>query len=177
MRAYLLLWFLSGCVSLLNGQQHKNWYLETGLRLNKAIGLYHENGISLKAGRASSRWTYSFHYYTSRTGTAYNSNAIPQDNFLLQADYRLMRTKNRLFQIDAGVHTGYFRADYGAAIFDVLDNSSPLLGIELSPRFAFGSIILETGFGYQLLHGKGTSGPGTLYPFYVQTTLSYRFNP
>lgn len=147
---------------------------EAGLRLQKAIGLYHENGLDIRFAPEKSRWAFTVAWYSSRLGTAYESNAIPQDNFLLQTDFSLFKPKKNGFNIDVGLNTGYFQSDYGSDQFSMLDQNSLLLGFEISPRFTFGNFALDTGFGYHIIHGTGVSGPGTLYPFYVQAGLKYR---
>lgn len=149
--------------------------VQIGLRAQQALGLYVENGISAKFLRGNSSISYSLMYYSSRFGTAWGTNAIPQDNFLLQIDYNVFKNKPWPVYLETGIHVGYFRADYGSAQFNQLDQSAFLSGVELTLGYRFEKVILETGFGHHLNSGDGIQGPGTLYPFFYQITLSYRF--
>ena len=111
-------------------------------------------------------------YVTSRLGTALNSNAIKQDNALLSATW-YFRPK-WLIQPLVRTNAGYFRADYGSPVFDELPKTSllasPELGLCYCPDFP---LSINASVGYNLLTGNGVTGPGTLYPVFVQTGITW----
>jgi hypothetical protein len=72
------------------------------------------------------------------------------------------------------VNTGWFRADYESEIFKNLPNTSPVLSTELgvwvpTKRRLTGGV----SAGYNLITGNGMEGPGTLFPFFYQLSLTY----
>src|SRR5690606_20191027 len=72
------------------------------------------------------------------------------------------------------LNIGFFYSDYESEIFDELRNSSLLILPELVLSYRFlDKLKLQTSFGYNVLHGNGSNGVGTLYPFYFRFSLSY----
>ncbi len=149
--------------------------LDLGIRSQKTIGLYTENGITAQFAHtklANQRLYIGVTYVTSRLGTALNSNAIKQDNYLASVLY-LFRP-NWLVRPLVRLNVGYFRADYGSDLFRDLPQTSllasPELGVCVCPRFP---LKLNASVGYNLLTGDGVTGPGTLYPVFVQTSLTW----
>ena len=149
--------------------------LDIGLRLQKGVGLYNENGISVAYSNKNlrpGRLYFGFTYITSRLGTAFNSNAIKQDNFLLSSAYAF-RYKHRLKPF-LRANVGYFMADYGNEIFDVLPHKSPMLSTDFGLSYQRNSPLkVQTSLGYNFITGDGVDGPGTLYPLYYQFTFSW----
>ena len=149
--------------------------LDAGLRFQKTIGLYWENGISFQYSMnrfKRDRFYLGVSYVTSRLGSAINSNAISQDNYLFNISWYFGNRKK--FRSLIRMNVGYFKADYEDPVFDVLDNSSLLL----SPEFGFAlrtnsPFKIMATVGYNLITGNGEEGAGTLYPMFVQTTLSW----
>lgn len=147
--------------------------LDVGIRLQKSINLYTENGITAQytnAKLAAGRLYFGASYVTSRLGTAFQSNAIKQDNFLVSAAYYFR--PNWIIRPVIKANVGYFKANYGPDLFGELPQTSllasPEIGLCYCPRFPlkiFGSV------GYNLLTGDGLTGPGTLYPVFVQTSV------
>ena len=111
-------------------------------------------------------------YVTSRLGTALNSNAIKQDNFLATVSYYFRPTW--LIQPVAKASVGYFNADYGSDLFNGLPQTSllasPELGLCYCPNFP---LKINASVGYNVITGDGLSGPGTLYPVFVQTSITW----
>lgn len=149
--------------------------LDVGVRFQKSIGLYTENGITAQYTNprlVSGRLYFGASYVTSRLGTALNSNAIKQDNFLATVSYYFR--PNWLIRPVVKANVGYFKADYGDAIFDELPQSSLLASSELGlcycPNFP---LKINASIGYNLITGNGLSGPGTLYPVFVQTSITW----
>lgn len=149
--------------------------LDVGIRLQKGIGLYTENGVTVQYTNpklARQRLYVGLSYVTSRLGTALNSNAIEQDNVFASASY-YFRPK-WLIRPVVKANVGYFNADYGDALFDDLPHSSllaqPELGLCYCPNFP---LKINASVGYNIFSGNGTAGPGTLYPVFVQTSVTW----
>ena len=149
--------------------------LKAGIRIQKTQKLYWENGFTLDY-TCSKLWNKRIHlglsYITSRLGSAINSNAIKQDNYLFSASYHFRR--NSSLQPIARLNLGYFYADYEDPIFNTLDNTTFLVSIDAGLYYQF-DFPLTVGLtvGYNLTSGNGSSGPGTLYPIYYQMSLFY----
>lgn len=149
--------------------------LDIGLRFQKSINLYYENGFTIQYADdrlLSRRLFIGVSYVTSRLGTAMGSNAIKQDNYLISGSW--MFRPQRSLQPFVRLNTGYFIADYEDPVFDVLPNTSILLSPEtgLSYRFTF-PLKAGISLGYNLITGDGMDGPGTLYPLFVQTSITW----
>jgi hypothetical protein len=155
--------------------QAQNPVLDVGFRFQKSVNLYFENGITAKYTneRLFSRQLYfGVSYVSSRLGTAMGTNAIKQDNYMVYSAY-YFRSEKRLrpyFQLN----TGYFYADYEEEVFDDLPNSSIILSPEagLSFRTNF-PLKISASLGYNLITGDGERGPGTLYPLFLQTSVTW----
>ena len=149
--------------------------LDVGIRLQHTVNLYNENGIAVSYSSKRikpGKLFFGFSYVTSRLGTAFHSNAIKQDNFLLSAAWYLR--PHHIIQPFGRLNTGFFSADYGSKIFDVLPRKSLLLasdlGIAVKTRLP---LSVGISMGYNLITGNGLSGPGTLFPLYYQFTISW----
>ena len=153
----------------------QNNILDVGVRLQQTINLYNENGFSLAWSPAKKRHDklyLGFSYVTSRIGSAFNSNAIKQDNILVSAAWMLRR--NRIIRPFGRLNTGLFNASYGSKLFDDLPSKSLLLSPDLGISFETNMPLkISTSFGYNLVTGDGLSGPGTLFPAYYQLTISW----
>jgi hypothetical protein len=153
----------------------QNRVLEVGVRLQKTVGLYYENGFTMQYSSdamLSRRLYVGVSYVTSRLGTAISSNAIKQDNFLVFSSFYFL--PKRVIRTFVRANVGYFVADLEEAIFDDLPNRSLLLspeaGISFNPKLP---IIINASLGYNLITGNGIRGPGTLYPVFIQTTITW----
>jgi hypothetical protein len=153
----------------------KQQVLDVGLRLQKSVGLYQENGIMAQYASesiANEKLYVGFAYLSSRLGTAFRSNAIRQDQFLLSAAWMFLPHKRVRPLLRA--NTGYFTADYEEAMFDDLPNRSLLASLEAG--LAYDPAIplkVSSSLGYNLITGDGVKGPGTLYPVFWQLSLSW----
>jgi hypothetical protein len=160
---------LSGANNGLTGE------LKGGIRIQKAQKLYWENGFSFDLATpkiADSRVHFGLSYVTSRLGSAMGSNAIKQDNYLISAGYHFRHQKQ--LQPFIRLNTGYFHADYEEQIFDVLPNNAILISIDAGLCYEFRTpFTVSLSAGYNLKSGSGSSGPGTLYPFYYQMSIFY----
>ena len=165
------------CLHAQNGETENAWMgeVKAGIRLQKAQKLYWENGFVVDFSSPKildSRVHIGVSYITSRLGSARGTNAIKQDNYLLNLGYHFRHQKK--LQPFARLNLGYFSADYEYAIFDVLPNTAFLFSIEagISYEFEF-PITLNISTGYNLNTGNGIDGPGTLYPVFYQMSIFY----
>jgi hypothetical protein len=152
--------------------------LYAGIRLQKAVHLYWENGIAAEYTNShlwQKRVHLGFSYCTSRLGTAFHSNAIKQDNYLLYGTLNFR--EKEIIQPIIKLNAGFFYSDMENEIFDVLPHKSMLLsmeaGIGLELKYP---IKITASFGYNFISGNGISNPGTLYPFFYQFTMFYVFH-
>ena len=149
--------------------------LKGGIRIQKAQKLYWENGFSFdfaSPGFAGRRIHLGVSYVTTRLGSAVGSNAIKQDNYLINAGY-YFRHQKQLHPF-IRLNTGYFHADYEEDIFDVLTNKALLLSIDAGLSYEFRiPLTISLSAGYNLNSGTGSSGPGTLYPVFYQMSIFY----
>lgn len=148
---------------------------DVGMRLQKTVNLYWENGVSVQYSNKylkPDRLYFGLSYVTSRLGTAINSNAIKQDNFLFNTSWYFK--PQRALRPIVRLNLGYFVADYEEPIFDVLENTSILLSPEIGAVFETKSPIkVMVTLGYNLITSDGTKGAGTVYPLFAQSTLSW----
>ncbi len=148
---------------------------DVGIRLQQTVNLYNENGVALAyspSNKRNDKLYFGFSYVTSRLGSAFNSNAIKQDNILVSAAWLLR--KNHIIRPFGRLNTGFFHSNYGDKIFNDLPNSSLLFSPDLGISFETNKPLkFSTSFGYNLITGDGLSGPGTLFPAYYQLTTSW----
>ena len=175
----LIFLFITSVISL-QGQAKEtesDWLGEfkIGIRTQKTQKLYWENGFSVDFASpkfVNNRLHLGFSYVTTRLGSAMGTNAIKQDNFLLNAGYYFRPQKK--IQSFIRLNTGYFYADYESDIFDELPNTALLLSIDAGLSYEFDApITINLSAGYNLNTGTGSSGPGTLYPVYYQMSVYY----
>ncbi|MDP9047020.1 MAG: hypothetical protein M3N14_02715 [Bacteroidota bacterium] len=169
---YILMLLMSAS---LRGAHAQGSVLDLGVRLQKTVNLYSENGVAVSysdKGLLADRLYFGASYATTRLGTAFHSNAIKQDNYLVSAAWYFRR--NRVIRPFVRANGGYFSADYGSKIFDVLPRSSALLSSDVGISFQTGlPVKIGTSLGYNFITGNGLSGPGTLYPVFYQLTVSW----
>jgi len=174
-KIFLLIFFL---ILLSSGDVFgQNKVLDVGFRFQKSVNLYYENGISVQYtddNLISQRLFIGFSYVSTRLGSAWGSNAITQDNFFLSSTYIFRPEKT--IQPFGRLNAGFFYADLEEEIFSDLSNTSILLSPEAGLSFNTKSPFkLAASLGYNILTGDGVKGPGTLYPVFLQTTLSWNF--
>ncbi|MEO6914253.1 MAG: hypothetical protein ABI151_00190, partial [Chitinophagaceae bacterium] len=168
--AFLLLLSLAMTI-FVRGQVHS---FDIGLRFQKSVGLYNENGIVVQFNQTQ-HWVFSATYVSSRFGTAWGTNAIKQDNLFASAAYKI-RPTHRL-QPFLRANLGYFNADYGPEIFKSLTHSSVIAAFDLGLSYAFKfPIKIIPSFGYNTITGDGKSGAGTLYPVFYQLSVTYNLS-
>ncbi len=160
---------------LISAQTTKQQNLKAGIVLQKTQSLYWENGVGFDYSSANildNKIHFKATFLSSRLGSAFNSNAIKQDNFIVGADWRFRSKKD--FQILVGLNTGVFKAHYDDPIFDDLPSSSIMLSAEtgLVYQFKFPLSAMLT-VGYNLRNGDGAVIPGTLFPVFYKLGLYY----
>jgi len=147
------------------------------IKLQKSIGLYWENGISIEfcdSALFNEKLRIGLSYASSNLGSAISSNAINQHQFLLSADYPWLKQK-RIKPITK-FNIGYFSCNYGNPIFDVLPNKSLLLSFEFGGEcIVFQNIYIGSAFGLNLIAGNGIDTPGTIYPTFLNNNLGWKF--
>jgi hypothetical protein len=145
--------------------------VDIGFRFQKTVDLYYENGITAQYN-LSRRWAIGASYFTSRLGSAMGSNAIKQDNLLASATYFFLPEK--AFKPFLRGNVGYFAADYEEALFDALSQSSAIASADAGLAYTFKiPLKLSLSIGYNAITGSGDTGPGTLYPVFYQTSLTW----
>jgi hypothetical protein len=153
----------------------QNNIFDAGIRLQQTVNLYNENGVAVSYSNKRlkpDRLYFGFSYVTSRLGTAFHSNAIKQDNFLVSAGWYFQR--KHIIRPFGRLNTGYFSADYGNKIFDFLPRKSLLLSADIGLCFETNlPLKISASLGYNFITGNGLSGPGTLYPLFYQLTVSW----
>jgi hypothetical protein len=150
--------------------------LQIGFRLQQSWNMYNENGITIEytpKNLLNDQLSFGATYVSTRIGSAYNSNAIIQDNIVLHSSY--MFSSSSLAPL-IRLNAGYCFADYESTLFDDIDASMPLLSLETGVRYAFDvPLIMQAGIGYNLITSDGSSGIGTVYPLFVQCSFLWRF--
>jgi len=168
--------FLTFFITLFTFAVHaQSSVLDVGTRLQRDIGLYAENGVSLSYSDKKlkpDRLYFGFTYFTSRLGTAFNTNAIKQDNFLVSTAWYFRH--NHTIRPFTRLNAGYFYSHY-PEMFAILPHTSFLFSADAGLSFQTHSPLkVAASFGYNLISGKGNNNtPGTLYPLYYQLTLSW----
>ena len=169
---FFILFFFTFSVHFSNAQSP---IFDVGIRLQQTVNLYNENGIAVNYSckrLKNDKLYFGFSYVTSRLGTALNSNAIKQDNYLVSAAWYFRRKP--IIRPFGRLNTGYFSASYGDKMFDVLPRKSLLLSTDIGICFQTNlPLKVSTSLGYNFITGDGLSGPGTLYPLFYQLTLSW----
>ncbi|TXD50613.1 MULTISPECIES: hypothetical protein [unclassified Polaribacter] len=165
------------CLQAQTTDKNEDWLGEfkVGIRTQKTQKLYWENDLTVNFTSPkimNNRVHLGFSYVTTRLGSAMGTNAIKQDNFLLNMGY-FFRPQKKL-QPFARINTGFFYADYEAAIFDELPNTAVLFSVDAGLAYKFDApFTVHLSVGYNLNTGTGADGPGTLYPVYYQMSIFY----
>jgi len=150
--------------------------LKVGVRIQKTQEMYWENGISAQYSFAKfkpDQFFVGFDYVTSRLGSAYNSNAIKQDNYIFSGSW--LFNKNKTFRFVTRLNVGYFYSDLEEDIFDEIPNTSFLFSPEIGFTYNFPKlpISLNLGTGYYIISEKEGYSPGTLQPLYFHLDIYY----
>lgn len=176
MKRILLLLMLVLCMGFVNAQFTANYELRGGVVIQKTQKLYWENGVGADFTSdflLQKKLHLTAGYFTSRLGSAMNTNAIKQDNMVLGANWHFM--PKRPFQIFAGLNAGYFFADYEEDMFNDLPNSSVLCQFNAGVEYKFNSpFTASLSMGYNAINGDGVNKPGSLFPFFYQLKVFYR---
>lgn len=151
--------------------------LNVGLRIQKTQYMYWENGVSAQYSFANfkpKQFYIGFDYVTSRIGTAYKSNALKQDNYILSGSWFF--NKEKPFHFITRLNVGYFFADLEEEFFKELPHSSFLFAPELGFTYKIPKmpISVNLGLGYYILTAKDGYSPGTLQPLYYHFDIYYQ---
>ncbi|NBO69417.1 hypothetical protein EBV26_02890 [bacterium] len=146
-----------------------------GIRFQQSIGMYNEYEISIEYAPKNlidNHLSFSANYYSSRCGSAIQSNAIIQDNLQISSTYHFSSAS---FTPYTKLNAGYCFADYESSHFDDIDASMPLISLEAGAQYSFVfPLTMQAGIGYNLITSDGSSGIGTVYPLFVQCTFLWR---
>jgi len=138
--------------------------------------MYWENGITAQYAFTNfkpKQFLVGFDYITSRLGTAFNSNAIKQDHYLISGSWLFNKRKPYHFVIR--LNMGYFYSDLEEETFNEIPNTSFLFSPEVGFTYEFRElpVKLNAGTGYYILGKKDGYSPGTLQPLYYHLDIYY----
>ena len=141
------------------------------------MNMYFENGLSASytfKGFKENQFYFGFDYITSRLGTAFQSNAIKQDNYLVSASWLFNKDKSLRFL--SRVNLGYFYSDLEEEIFKDLPNTSVLFAPEIGLQYDVKNIPLRVkiGTGFYIITADAGYSPGTLQPVFYHLDIHYR---
>ncbi|PVX45463.1 hypothetical protein C8C85_1258 [Flavobacterium sp. 103] len=150
--------------------------LKLGGRFQKTQEMYWENGISAQYSFAKfkpNQFFIGFDYVTSRLGSAYNSNAIKQDNYIFSGSWQF--NKNKPYHFVTRLNMGYFYSDLEEEIFNEIPNTAFLFSPEIGFTFNIPQVpvSLNFGTGYYIITEKEGYSPGTLQPLYFHLDIYY----
>jgi hypothetical protein len=149
---------------------------QIGVRIQKTQTMYWESGFSMQYSfqNLKPKQLYvGFDYVTSRLGSALNSNALKQDQFIFNTTWAFRPVKS--FRVLGRINFGYFVADYEEPMFESLPNTAFLLSPELLLQYQFKEvpITLNLGSGYYLDFAKAGYSPGTFQPLYYHLDVLF----
>lgn len=155
----------------LPAQQLSNQLLYFGVVAQQTHKLYNENGftVAITSPKLLDNALFlNFSVLSSRIGSAFSSNAIQQDNFVVGAHYHFFK-QNKLQPV-VGFNTGLFIADYQEAIFRNLSTSQLLFAFETGIYYQSKMpVSLKLSGGYNFI-----TTAGTMFPVFYKLALMYR---
>lgn len=152
--------------------------LKVGPRIQKTQNMYWENGISAQYSFANfkpNQFFVGFDFVSSRLGTAFSSNAIKQDSYLLSGSWHF--NKKKPYHFVTRLNLGYFYSDLEEDMFNEIPNTAFLFSPEIGFAYDFRKlpISLNAGTGYYIITEKEGYSPGTLQPLYFHLDIYYTF--
>ena len=146
-----------------------------GVKLQKTHALYYENGFNTEYSSSAflgNQFHSGFSYITNRFGSAFNSNAVKQDNILFHTSYTFL--KKAILNPFIKLNAGFIIADYQSPLFDDIDNTMPLISMDLGLSYTpFNPLKTQVSLGYNIITSDGTSGVGTVYPLYFNIIIMW----
>ena len=146
-----------------------------GVKLQKTHSLYYENGFNAEYSSSEflgNQFHSGFSYISSRFGSAFNSNALKQDNFLFHTSYTFL--KKAILNPFIKLNAGFIVADYQSPLFDDIDNTMPLTSIDLGLSYTPNNPLkAQFSLGCNIITSDGTSGVGTVYPLYFNIIIMW----
>jgi len=151
--------------------------LKIGIRTQKTAGMYWENGITAQYSFANfkpGQFHVGFDFITSRLGTAFNSNALKQESYLVSALWYFHNEKS--FRFYTKLNTGFFHADLEEDIFKELSHNAFLLSPEIGLSYDFMNLplVVNLGAGYNISTVSEGKSPGTLQPLFYNLIIYYK---
>lgn len=119
--------------------------------------MYWENGVTAQYSFAKfkpDQFFVGLDYVTSRLGTAYQSNAIKQDSYLLSGSW--LFNKSKPYHIVTRLNLGCFYSDLEEDMFKEIPNTSFLISPELGFKYTLkkAPITLNLGVGFYIITAK-----------------------
>ena len=146
-----------------------------GVKLQKTHSLYYENGFNAEYSSSEflgNQFHSGFSYISSRFGSAFNSNALKQDNFLFHTSYTFL--KKAILNPFIKLNAGFIVADYQSPLFDDIDNTMPLTSMDLGLSYTPNNPLkAQFSLGCNIITSDGTSGVGTVYPLYFNIIIMW----
>ena len=120
------------------------------------------------------RFVLGFDAVSSRFGSAFRSNAIKQESYLLSGSW--LFNKRKSYHLSARLNAGYFYSAMEEDFFDVIPHTSFLFSPEIGINYGFKKIplSLNLGSGFYIITAKEGYSPGTLQPLYYHFDILYR---
>jgi len=167
---------LLGALLCCSGHLHAQ-VLKAGVRIQKTYSMYWENGISAQYSFPNfkpDRFVVGLDVVSSRFGSAFRSNAIKQESYLLSGSW--LFNKGKSYHITARVNAGYFYSDPEESFFEVIPHTSFLFSPEVGFSYDFkkNPLSLNLGSGFYIITAKEGYSPGTLQPLYYHFDFYYR---
>lgn len=161
------------CCAITQAQTFK-----VGPRIQKTQNMYWENGISAQytfENFKPNQFFVGFDFVSSRLGSAFSSNAIKQDSYLLSGSWHF--NKNKPYHFVTRLNAGYFYSDLEDEMFNEIPNTAFLFSPEVGFSYDFRKlpISLNLGTGYYIITEKEGYSPGTLQPLYFHLDIYYTF--
>jgi hypothetical protein len=149
-----------------------------GPRFEKTIDLFWENGAEVACSSSSILWSHlgmGASITSTRIGSAFESNALQQEQYLLNARW-IFRPQKRV-EPYVGINAGWFWLNVeNEALFGWMPHSAPLFAVGAGTSAnIFGPVWCSLGVDYHLITGDGNSGPGSLYPCILHASILWRF--
>ncbi|MBL7811460.1 MAG: hypothetical protein JNL57_04475 [Bacteroidetes bacterium] len=155
----------------------KNYNLNAGIRVQKSIGFYCNNGVAAEFSSPhlfNQKLTLGMNLLSSRLGSAFLNHGIAYHEIQISA-LHYFRSAKRIQPL-VRLNTGLAFSRYGSSVFRDIPASSLLLsaetgvGMDMNKQLKF-----SFSAGYNAITGNGTRGFGMVWPIFVQFSALYRF--
>lgn len=158
--------------SFANEDNTNNEYF-AGINFKKYNSFYWENGIQFKFHNIKNGFSIGTLYETTLLGSAISSNALEQHHFSVFVDKDFNIYRNIIY-LNPRLNLGYFLVNYESEIFNYLNDNTLTIAPEVLLRIKLiSNFELDLSCGYNIIHGNGQNGLGSLYPIYFRFNFLY----